>query len=182
MNYDKLLENVQKISHGEKLLFNHNSVIKEYDELDLIKIAYIEYKQYIIPICINKTTDKELIRKYNFSFVQHTKKLHQACIIIHEILWENLSLNEIKCILYHELAHAINADFFTEALADEFAVAHVGSKNYFYAQMHSCEILNDHLHSLEFDVSLLQYQLIRNSVKRIKDTMKIIIELEEYKK
>ena len=58
--YNKILNTVNEISSGHKLLFNHNSVIKEYDELDLIKIGYIEYKQYIIPICINKTTDKEL--------------------------------------------------------------------------------------------------------------------------
>lgn len=182
MNYDKLLENVKEISHGEKLLFNYNSVIAEYTELDLIKIGYIQYKQYIVPICLNRSTDSELVKQYNFSFIQHTKKLHQACIVIHEILWEKLSLNEIKCILYHELAHAINSDFFTEALADEFAVAHVGSKNYFNAQIHECIILNEFLHSLEFNVSLLRAQIIHNSVKRIKDTMKIIIDNKEYQK
>lgn len=164
-----------------KFLYNEKNLLKKHSEdMDMIKIGTIKYNEFIVPICIIRNENHKMYP--NLCAIRGKgNSWNTGCIAVGKCMWDNMSLSDLKAILYHELAHIILPDFFDECMADEFAVAHVGANkliraNFEFDSIRS-QVLGKNVRSHP-----IRFELINKKNQYLKDKMKIVIEDEDYRK
>lgn len=108
---------------------------EDYKDIECIGTIKYDYGMWQIPLIINHTVPTKTIdddvyldmsKQITITAVMKRNSNYYA-IVIGSGVWKCMDQEDIIPLLYHEIAHIIDPEFFNESLADQFAVAHIGA-------------------------------------------------------